>query len=305
MLLAMMATTVVKPPQLPSPRAPPMPPRLPSRRFPPPPVPTAPSPPTRPVVWCVNNPEYFEEGWACADWAGEQCASAIESYGMSASFDVNRLLLSCPKACSDGQPICLPPPPSPSPPAPPSLPPSPPPIPAPVAPPYPHARCVDDLSYSDAGWKCADWTGRECRSGAAGVDVELLLFSCPNACADVVAVCFPPEPPIPAPPTRPPPPSPPPELQWCVGYAFRHQSIDSVIVALQHAQASLPRSSPCAVTHRSRSPLARARSHGYPWAREFGTWMPVYAGKERLQWRSPLLSGIWSGLVLIELRFPN
>ena len=40
---------------------------------------------------------------------------------------------------------------------------------------------------------CTDWAGRECRKLAPffGVDVELLAFSCPNACADATPYCRP------------------------------------------------------------------------------------------------------------------
>ena len=232
-LEAVLTVTVMVPPLLPSPRAPPMPPR----RLPPPPSQPA------PVAWCGNNPDYSEEGYTCDDWVGKTCEDAWDSYSTSSSFDINRLLLNCPEACLDGFPICLPPPPSPSPPAPPLLPPPPP---SPAAPPYPYERCIDDVGYSDAGWSCADWAGRECRGAhSIGVAVHLLLFSCPNACADVAPVCFPPEPPTPAPPISPPPPSPPPDLQWCIGYAFGHKVIDSVTAALQHGQSALAHSNSC------------------------------------------------------------
>lgn len=150
---------------------------------------------------------------------------------MGPNFDSGKLLLNCPRACTDGFPICLP---SPNPPAPPLLPPPPP---SPAAPPYPHKRCIDDVGYRDAGWGCADWAGRVCHGAqSVGVDAELLLFSCPNACADGAPVCFPPSPPTPAPPISPTPPSPPPDLQGCVGYAFEHKVIESVTTALQHRQ---------------------------------------------------------------------
>lgn len=244
LLEAALTASTMMPPALPSPRAPPMPPR----RLPPPQSPPAPNPPTRPAEFCIDNPDYSEEGYVCDDWLGSTCGEARQSYGMSATFDINRLLNNCPQGCADGRPVCEPPPPSPSPPAPPLLPPPPFPMPTPDAPPYPLERCIDYLSYSDAGWTCADWAGRECRGAQAfGVDVGLLLFSCPNACIDVAAVCFPPEPPQPAPPMWPPPPSPPPDLQWCVGYAFSQSAsaIDSVIAALQHGQSALAHSHPC------------------------------------------------------------
>ena len=238
LLEAVLTATVMMPPLLPSPQAPPMPPR----RLPPPPSPPPPSQPA-PVAWCGDNPDYSEEGYNCDDWVGETCEDARDSYGMSSSFDINRLLLNCPEACLDGFPVCLPPPPPPSPTAPPLLPPPPP---SPAAPPYPYERCIDDVGYSDAGWSCADWAGRECRGAhSIGVAVQLLLFSCPNACADVAPVCFPPEPPTPAPPISPPPPSPPPDLQWCIGYAFGHKVIDSVTAALQHGQSALAHSNSC------------------------------------------------------------
>ena len=242
-MLSPLLVVVTMPPAPPMPpRAPPMPPR----RVPPPPSPLPPSAPL-PVHWCEDNPDYVEGGRYCFDWRGEACADAIESGTMGPNFDIDKLLLNCPVACTDGFPICQPPPPSPNPPAPPLLPPPPP---SPAAPPYPHERCIDDVGYRDAGWGCADWAGRACRRAqSAGVDVELLLFSCPNACADGAPVCFPPSPPTPAPPVSPPPPSPPPDLQWCVGYAFEHKVIESVTTALQHRQEAAW----LTATHRSRS----------------------------------------------------
>ena len=224
------------------PPAPPMHPR----RVPPPPSPPPPSAPV-PVHWCEDNPDYVDGGRYCFNWVGETCADAISSGTMGPNFDIDKLLFNCPKACKDGFRSCLPPPPSPNPPAPPLLPPPPP---SPAAPPYPHERCIDDVGYRDAGWGCADWAGRACGGAqSVGVDAELLLFSCPNACADGAPVCFPPSPPTPAPPVSPPPPSPPPDLQWCVGYAFEHKVIESVTTALQHRQEAAW----LTATHRSRS----------------------------------------------------
>ena len=149
------------------------------------------------------------------------------------TFDLNKLLAACPDGCLDGQPNCFPPPPSPTPPAlAPMLPPPPPMPPAPpLAPPRPpHARCFDDASFIEGGWPCTDWAGRECRKLAPffGVDVELLVYSCPNACADVTPYCRPSDydPPPAGPP--PPPPSPPPDLAWCLGYSFGESVADSV-----------------------------------------------------------------------------
>ena len=101
----------------------------------------------------------------------------------------------------------------------------------PLAPPRPpHARCFDDASFIEGGWPCTDWAGRECRKLAPffGVDVELLVYSCPNACADVTPYCRPSDfaPPPAGPP--PPPPSPPPDLAWCLGYSFGESAADSI-----------------------------------------------------------------------------
>ena len=61
------------------------------------------------------------------------------------------------------------------------------PPPSPSLPPL--ARCFDDPSYASP-WTCAQWTGRVCSGAAAwGVDPALLMFSCPNACADASPVC--------------------------------------------------------------------------------------------------------------------
>ena len=61
-----------------------------------------------------------------------------------------------------------------------------------------------------------------------GVDVDLLVYSCPNACADATPYCRPSDydPPPAGPP--PPPPSPPPDLAWCLGYSFGESAADSV-----------------------------------------------------------------------------
>ena len=58
------------------------------------------------------------------------------------------------------------------------------------------------------------------------------MYSCPNACADVVPYCTPSDfdPPPAGPP--PPPPSPPPDLGWCLGYSFSESVADSVASVL-------------------------------------------------------------------------
>ena len=122
-------------------------------------------------------------------------------------------------------------------PAPPLLPPL---VPAPAAPPY--GLCFDDAAYSDGGWQCTDWTGRECRKLAetVGVAVERLVLSCPNACADAYPTCSPLDLMGPGGPPRtppPPPPSPPPDLGWCLGYSFGESVASSVAAVLFCATA--------------------------------------------------------------------
>ena len=154
---------------------------------------------------------------------------------MPPAFDIYKLLLNCPAACLDGSPDCRPPPPLPSPPlmpAPPEAPPSP--------PSPPRGLCFDDASYNDGGWTCKDWAGRECRklAEAVGVDVEWLVVSCPNACADATPMCFHASPSPPQTP-GPPPPSPPPDLGWCLGYSFGQSVASSVVSVLLCALAVL------------------------------------------------------------------
>ena len=76
-----------------------------------------------------------------ADWAGHPCH---EAPGVNTSgVDMARLVQSCPNACADVVPFCLPP--SPPPPPPPSWPPRPywPPHPPPPSPPPDLAWCLD------------------------------------------------------------------------------------------------------------------------------------------------------------------
>ena len=221
------------PPASPPPETPPVPPMAPRRIWPSPAPPPPSNPPAAP---CKDSPTYEEEGLTCEDWVGKECSEESElqkaAGSLPATFDLNKLLAACPDGCLDGQPNCYPPPPNPSPPAPPMLPPPPPKPPAPpMAPPRPpHARCFDDASFIEGGWPCTDWAGRECRTLAPvfGVDVEVLVYSCPNACADVTPYCtasdF--DPPPAGPP--PPPPSPPPDLGWCLGHSFGESVADSV-----------------------------------------------------------------------------
>jgi len=67
-----------------------------------------------PVHWCEDNPDYVDGGRYCFNWVGETCGDAISSGTMEPNFDIDKLLLNCPKACTDGFPSCLPPPPWPS-----------------------------------------------------------------------------------------------------------------------------------------------------------------------------------------------
>ena len=60
---------------------------------------------------------------------------------------------------------------------------------APSSPPLP---CEDDASYLDI-YTCAEWTGYNCRPGGWGIDtaerIDLLVRSCPVACAGVDPEC--------------------------------------------------------------------------------------------------------------------
>lgn len=219
----------------PPPPAPPMPPR---RIWPLPAPPPPSNPPKSPCEDSLPR-DYEEEERSCSYWNGKFCTDTatddISLGDLSATFDITKLLINCPVSCADGEPTCYPPPPSPRPPAPPMLPPPPPMPPAPpLSPPQqPHTRCFDDESFIEGGWPCADWAGRECRTLAPAfdLDVERLVYSCPNACADATPYCRPSDfdPPPAAPP--PPPPSPPPDLGWCLGYSFG-ESVASAVVAV-------------------------------------------------------------------------
>jgi hypothetical protein len=80
-------------------------------------------------------------------------------------------------------------------------------------------RCLDDPTYSDAGWACAAWAPPAWQSGCiAGYPpvntperVARLVEACPVSCSDVASHCEPPPPsPLPPPPPLlPPPPQPP------------------------------------------------------------------------------------------------
>jgi len=163
----------------------------------------------------------LQQGLDCDAVYDTVCAQAVDTFpGLDADFDIGALLANCPEACSDGEPVCLPPPPAPSPPSPPLSPP---------APFMPVTRCADDPSYRDAGWVCADWSGRDCHE-AFGVSVDRLLSSCPETCGS--AACSPP-------PSTPPPPSPPPGVKWCVSYAFGEYVVGVTVAALLCSLAAL------------------------------------------------------------------
>jgi hypothetical protein len=69
------------------------------------------------------------------------------------------------------------------------------------------ASCVDDTTYADGGWRCANWVGYDCSTAASyHIDASLLQHSCPLTCGS----CHPkrvlsaPSPLPPAPPPLPP-----------------------------------------------------------------------------------------------------
>ena len=59
-------------------------------------------------------------------------------------------------------------------------------------------RCTDDPYYTAEGWTCLDWLGYLCSGGGWGVSttqqIQDLLFSCPESCADGEPACPPPPP---------------------------------------------------------------------------------------------------------------
>ena len=86
------------PAPLPHPRAPPMPPRRiwPSQAPPPPS-----NPPANPCFPGGNNENYFEEDYTCEDWMDKWCVDTVaevlagtsDDFELSATFDVQKLLL--------------------------------------------------------------------------------------------------------------------------------------------------------------------------------------------------------------------
>ena len=157
--------------------------------------------------------------------------------------------------------MCLPPPPSPSPPAPPTGPPSPPA--PPMAPPRPpNARCFDDTTFIEVGWPCTDWAGRQCRKIAPdfGIDVDLLVFSCPNACADATPYCRPSESELTAGPQQD-------SASARVGEACAHTS---AAVAREQAAHAAARERTAEFTHRTQGPRAAHATGHVLWHRPRG-----------------------------------
>ena len=112
-------------------------------------------------------------------------------------------------------PPANPPAPSPHTPPPPPSPPPPPPAAPPPPPPPAETQCLDDPTYFDV-WACAAWRADSgCRRGSGPLTsperIQLLVFSCPQSCADVTPLCGPP-PAWPQPPSPPPLPQSPPPL---------------------------------------------------------------------------------------------
>merc|ERR1719238_1186103 len=92
---------------------------------PPPPLPPSPPPPSG---RCNDDVTYIDtDGYSCSAWSGWRCGAGT-----------TRLL--CPRACTDGTPVCASPPPPPPPPSPPDL------VAAPVTDvnPEPPLVCADD-----------------------------------------------------------------------------------------------------------------------------------------------------------------
>ena len=71
---------------------------------------------------CTDDPDYSDNNWYCADWAGYQCSLGWPP--VNTPERTARLLESCPVACLDGTPSCIPASP-PNPASPPSVPPPP------------------------------------------------------------------------------------------------------------------------------------------------------------------------------------
>ena len=187
---------------------------------PPPPATVASSPPP-PASTCVDDPTYLVGGWSCVAWTGFPCRPGYP--GVDTPSAIALLVASCPAACADvtcSASVASPPPlstVSSPPPPPPPVAASPPPPPPPTL--APTTACADDPTYIVGSWTCASWTGWPCRGGGYGVDVALLVASCPVACSDVTCgattTSSPPppvvvtaSPPPPPPPLTTPPPSP-------------------------------------------------------------------------------------------------
>uniref|UniRef100_A0A7S4C5W6 Apple domain-containing protein n=1 Tax=Chrysotila carterae TaxID=13221 RepID=A0A7S4C5W6_CHRCT len=164
-------------------------------RCPPPPL-TPPELPSR----CFDDPNYFDL-FPCSEWRGFDCRAG--GYGIETPERIAHLVRSCPEACADVERSCAPPSP-------------PPPLPSP--PPWMELppRCTDDPAYIEDGLTCKDWEGYPCRRGSllinTLIEVDRLVYSCPQACEDVQPLCFPPPlpPHPPLPPSLPCPPAPPP-----------------------------------------------------------------------------------------------
>ena len=101
---------------------------------------------------CTDNASYVDaDGYACEDWVGYDCHTAVADWGYSEA-EVAELLRNCPQSCE----LC--------------------------------AICTDTSGYEDAyGYSCEDWVGYDCQ--AAVEDWEYseaqeadLIKNCPESC---------------------------------------------------------------------------------------------------------------------------
>lgn len=178
------------PPPSPSPPA--------SQGIPPPsyyvssPAPPSPSPPSsssgEPETGCKDNVYYFDT-WSCTAWRGYAAGCRTGYPPVNTAARLTELVKNCPESCQDVTPICgASPPPA-------AVLRSPPPPPPPPAGGGSGARCTDDPTYVDNGWRCSAWRtwSGGCRGGYPPVSTaertQRLVESCPESCQDVTPTC--------------------------------------------------------------------------------------------------------------------
>ena len=92
--------TMGSPPPPHSPPPPQAPPMAPRRIWPSPVLPPPSPPPSSP---CKDSPTYEEDGLTCSDWVGKECLDDVQAGiadgSLAATFDLQKLLTSCPDGC--------------------------------------------------------------------------------------------------------------------------------------------------------------------------------------------------------------